>query len=551
MKGHYFIATLLLACSFSFAQDIEKGKKLMYYQRWEGAEQTFEQILKTDPANQEASYWLSEVLIEEKHWDEARSVHAQLHNYFASHPGTEEDLLVRVMDAELKLQAGDSTAASVIFEDVLKETKQKDPDILVAIVKASLHTNSPDYENLLYLLEKAEKRDKKNPEIFCLRGDIYRRLNRGGEAVKAYQEATEKDPSFAEAAYKIGKIYLTQNNPDSYLQYFQKSVASDPAYAPAYYELYYYYYFRDVNKAREYLDKYIANTDASTENDYMLTDLLYASSKSQEAIEKAKSILNKETNNAQPRLYKLIAYSYDALGDSAKALEYLNQYFQKEADTNYVARDFALRAKLLDKFGSRDSAVISDLETALKIDTLNKNKLEYASRLAELNKKIGNKSDEARYLGLTYQLKDNPSNLDLYYWGMAHYSAGEYQKADSVFAEYTTKYPEHIQGFYWRAKSNALMDSTMENGLAIPYYQKVIEMASSDSLKNKSLLIQSYGYLGAYEANVKKDFVSALAHFEKILELDADNADALKYRDILRKWVKNETNSKSSETTSN
>src|SRR6185312_7776854 len=135
-------------------------------------------------------------------------------------------------------------------------------------------------------------------------------------------------------------------------------VAIDNAYAPAYYELYYYYYFRDVNRAKEYLDKYIANSDPSVENDYMLADLYFASSNSQEAIEKAKSIIEKEKENAKPRLYKLIAYSYDALGDSVNALDYLQKYFSKEVDSNYVAKDFQLRAKLLDKFPGHEAEVI-------------------------------------------------------------------------------------------------------------------------------------------------------------------------------------------------
>ena len=81
----------------------------------------------------------------------------------------------------------------------------------------------------------------------------------------------------------------------------------------------------------------------------------------------------------------------------------------------------------------------------------------------------------------------------------------------------------------------------MENGLAIPHYEKVIEMAAADTVQNKSLLIQAYGYIGAYLANVKKEYDMALTNFDKILQLDADNTDAIRYRDILLKWVQAET----------
>ena len=77
----------------------------------------------------------------------------------------------------------------------------------------------------------------------------------------------------------------------------------------------------------------------------------------------------------------------------------------------------------------------------------------------------------------------------------------------------------------------------MENGLALPYYTKVIELAGTDVNTNKSILIQAYGYIGAYQANVKKDFPVALENFEKIVQLDPGNADATKYIGILKKWI--------------
>jgi tetratricopeptide (TPR) repeat protein len=541
MKQLFFLLMITFFSEVSFSQSIENGKRLMYYGRENGAEQHFEQLISKDPSNLDAYYWLTEVLIEEGNWEKAQQVQQRAKNYLAAHPEQEASLLNRVGEADLLLQSGDSNAANLVFSELLKKTKEKNPEVLVAIATAWMHTKAPDYSKLLQLLDKAEKRDKNNPTIFSLRGDVYRRMNEGGQAVKCYQYALQKDESFAEAAYKIGKIYLTQNNAELFLHYFTQAIEKDAAYAPAYYELYYYYYFRDVNKAKEYLDKYIANADPSVENEYMLTDLFFASSKFNEAIGKASALLNKEGEKAKPRLYKLIAYSYDALGDSAKALDYLQLYFQKEVDSNYVAKDFELRASLLNKFPGHEQEVIHNLEMAMEKDTILANKLTYASKLATAFKQKGDKVNEAKWLGKTYNLKENPTNLDLYYWGMAHYGAGEYVNADSVFAKYTEKYPEHVQGFYWRARSNALIDSTMENGMAIPFYQKVIEMAATDSLKNKSLLIQSYGYIGAYQANVKKEFESALLNFEKILALDPANEEAVKYRDILKKWVSAES----------
>lgn len=439
--------------------------------------------------------------------------------------------------------------ASAAWSQSKKQIRLKEEAAaLIAIAQDSLDAKSTNYTYILGLLDQAEKKDKQNPEISNMQGDVYRRMGDGGKAVQAYTEALEKDNNFAKASYNIGKIYLTQQNTEMFLKYFNEALSKDAKYAPALYELYYYYYFRDVNLAKEYLDKYIAATGPSIENEYMMTDLLYASAKHQQAIDAAKQLLQKEGNAAQPRLFKLIAYSYDALNDSATALDYIAQYFQKAHDSSLVAKDFALRASLLQKFAGRETEALTDLQKAIALDTVAANKVDYMKNLAAIYKEKGDRSQEAYWLGQLYQAKADPSNLDLYYWGLAHYSAREYPQADSVFGLYTEKYPDHIHGFYWRAKSSALIDTAMEHGTAVPHYQKVIELAAADSIKNKSLLIQAYGYVGAYKANTEKDFEGALLNFNKILELDPANADALRYSDILKKWVKNKqenTDSKS------
>lgn len=537
MKKYILLAGACMLSLFSMAQTLEDGKKFMYYERWQSAAKAFEQIIQREPLNMEARYRMVQLLLEQDKIAEAKQAVQAAQQAIG---GTKEHPLLKVANGHVMLRENRTAEATQQFDEALKETREKDAGVMIAIVRAHLNAKQTNYPYLLDLLDKAQKRDKNDPEAYALEGEVQRRIGDGGAAVKAYSMALQKNSSYAKALYGIGKIYLTQQNPEMFLKYFTEAAQKDPAYTPALYELYYYYYFRDVNLARQYLDQYIAHRDPSLENEYILTDLLFVSSKHQEAVDKAKQLLEKQGDSAQPRLYKLIAYSYDALKDSTQALEYMDKYFQRVPDSSLVAKDFALRADLMQKFPGRDSLAMIDLERALVMDTVAANKVGYMADLAALHKKAGDRSKEAYWLGQLYGAKADPTNLDLYYWGLAHYSAQEYHKADTVFGLYTEKYPEHIHGFYWRAKANALIDTSMQIGLAIPYYQKVIEIAAADPEKNKSLLIQAYGYVGAYEANVEKDFDEALGHFSKILEIDPQNADAIRYSDILKKWVKAE-----------
>jgi tetratricopeptide (TPR) repeat protein len=77
----------------------------------------------------------------------------------------------------------------------------------------------------------------------------------------------------------------------------------------------------------------------------------------------------------------------------------------------------------------------------------------------------------------------------------------------------------------------------MKEGLAIPTYQKLIEVLEKDTTdaNYKKWVVEAYGYLAAYETNTEKDYAEAVDYFEKVLEVDPENADAKKYIALLEK----------------
>ena len=133
------------------------------------------------------------------------------------------------------------------------------------------------------------------------------------------------------------------------------------------------------------------------------------------------------------------------------------------------------------------------------------------------------------------------TNIDLFNWGLAHYRAGEFAAADSAFGIYVSKYPEQSFGYYWQAKSRALQDKDMTLGVAVPAYQKLIEVLEKNpnDANYKKWLVEAYAYLAAYETNTQKDYAEAVNYFEKVLQVDPENADAKKYIDILEKNLDN------------
>jgi tetratricopeptide (TPR) repeat protein len=369
-------------------------------------------------------------------------------------------------------------------------------------------------------------------------GDAYRKIHNGSEAYKAYKEALDKNSNYAPAHHRIGEIFLTQKNPEVYLPYFNSAIEADAHYAPSLYQLYVYEFYHNPAKAMEYYNRYVSNADASLQHEYDLADLLYLNKQYDQAIAKATQIIAAQSLETQPRLYKLIGYSYAEKKDSLKALDYLQQYFARAPDSIIIGKDYETISALLMQSGN------DSLATVFMVKAVEKEKdatvlFNYYKKLANIARQNKNYTEQAKWMSRYYTNNPKATNVDLYYWGLAHYLAGDYTQADTVFGLYVEKYPEQTFGYYWQAKSKALQDKEMTTGYAVPAYQKLAEVLSGnkDDANYKKWMVEAYGYLAAYEANTQKDYAEARELFEKVLEVDSENEDAKKYIAILDKQL--------------
>ncbi|HVS97303.1 MAG TPA: tetratricopeptide repeat protein [Puia sp.] len=532
MKRLLFTALTIFLMGGSKAQSLAGAQKMLDYGRYDGAAHQLHVLLQTDPANTEAWWLLSQVYVHQRRLPALRDT---LRYLPAAVTGQPMALCARGL---LFLALHQKDSARTRFDQALAETKQKDPHVLLAVATADETdpADTTDARHAIDLLNKAIRRDKHNPRLYIALGDAWRRLLDGGSAYKAYSDALAQDSRSVDAMFRLGKIFVSQNNPDMYLKYFNEAVAADSTYAPAWYELYYHYYFRDVYMAKRCLDHYIAASDPSLENDYLLTDLLYASRQYTAAINHAQQLIARQGSVTEPRLYKLIAYSYKELHDSITALDYMKRYFGAQTDTGFVEKDYETMGEIYSMLGRPDSAAVY----YVKAGTMEKDSIQriaFAKKLADLYKDQKDYSSQAMWLGKYYMGNTRATNLDLFNWGLAHYMAKEYPRADSVFGLYETKYPDQDFGFYWRARCDAAIDTAMTSGMAVPQYTKLIEIDEKDTASklNRKHLIEAYGYIAAYKANTEKDYSGSIGYFEKLLTLDPGNKDAERYVAILKK----------------
>jgi Flp pilus assembly protein TadD len=532
------LAVFLFSLNISvFAQSIEEGKKFIYYERFKSAKSVFETILQSKPNQPEASYWLSQAYLGLEDVTNARETLQRSMNVNPNDP-----LLLAGM-GEVELMRNNKELALNLFETSLTLSKEKDIEVLHAIGRANVNTKEGDANYAITQLQKATQIKKFNDAgVHVTIGDAYRKLLDGGNAVLSYQSALALNPQLVAAIYKEGLIYKTQKNKEIYMPAFEKAVAMDPQYGPAYYSLYVHYYERDVIKAEEFLNKYISVIDADPQNDYYRIDLKYASRKFQEALDAADQLIAQLGESVKPRIYRLKAYSYKSLSDFSNAKLAADQFFTKASLTDIVPKDYELYADILAAIPPSQNEAFVYYEKAIQADSDPENKASYMQKAADLAKGQKNKKALAYWLNKQYLTKKNPTNVDLYNVGKSYVDAGAedfsyYAGADSIFAIYSEKYPTQYTGYYWRARVNWTIDSTMEKGLANPYFEKLIEvtlpmMTTKDSTTAKNQLKFAHRYFIGYY-NAKKENKMALEYCEKYLTIDPNDKEFIDFRQIL------------------
>lgn len=526
------VATVVTGGNVLFAQSVDQGKKFFYYERWKSAQETFEKVLAANPNNIDAVYWLGQTLLELKDSVGAKNLYQKSLTQNGNAP-----LLLAGM-GQIELMEGKANDARQHFETAITLTKSKDIDVFNAVGRANVKARTGDANYAIEKLNQATAvKNFKDPETYLLMGDAHRKLIDGGNAVQSYTKALGLDPKLAAAKFKIGKVYLTQGNKDFFLPAFEEAIALDPAYKPAYYELFYYWYSRDVNKAAPYLDNYIANADQGSEMDYLKTDFLFSSGKAAEAKAKAESLIAQYGDKVSPRMYRLVGYAADTLGDAPAAKKAMETFLTKaNEDWPVRAADYEELAKINGKIPGNDAEVYSNLMKAVDMDTVVENKTKYLNKAAALAKAKGDRNQEAILLGIAYRMDPNPSQRDLYNYGFAHYQAKNYDSTIAVFGLYKQKFPNEIYGYLWSARAARDKDTTLELGLAAAEYTQLLENAKRiDSVKYKPQLIESLSMLAGYQNNVKKDKDSAVYYLNKILEVDPGNKTATQFIEVLTK----------------
>ena len=523
------ILTLLvfsLAASYAISQSVDDGIKFIYYQRFKSARETLEKVVASNSKDGRSIYWLGQAYLGQDDVAGAKALYQKALNDGVNDPW------IWIGSGHVQiLENNDVNSAKQKFEQAITSTKGKkgaeNPDILNAIGRAMADGNSQqgDPQYGIDKLTRAAQLNPKDPSIEVNLGICYLKQGseKGGPAVEAFTEATRRNPQYAEAYWRIGRIYESQNNKEFMDQWFGKAIAADPAFAPVYLDYFNYYAERDVNVAKEYIDKYVANADKDCNTDYFVAEYLYRAGKYQESLDKAKAMESGECKDFI-RVNILYAYDYTRLGDSVSALNAVKKFFANAPEGKIDPRDYVIAATVYSKFPGNADSVANYTEKAITADTVTEHRIEYMKTVADLMAKDSMFDKQYQWLARMATLKGKPSATDFFYMAKAAVDSKNCTLGDSVSKAYIAAYPDVPQGYSFNVTAAKMCDVDTTKGLAVEPINNYINFLMKDTTKNKKTIFNNYYYLLIYYAQYAKDLPKALETIDKMMVLYPDPA---------------------------
>jgi len=497
-----------------FAQYAD-GIRLLNYEKNKSARETFQKLVDASPQDPQAIYWLGQAILATDGGEPSKEQIASAKALYQKGLGSigSDPWLVTGMGHIELFERGDINSAKQKFEQAITastETKGKNkgkanPAILNAIGRAHAKVGSGLGDNLYAIdkLNQAGQLDLTNADIYINKAVNYLKMGgeNGGEAVKAYQEAVTRDPKSALAYYKIGKVYQSQNNKELFEQNFDNAITADPTCPLPYFAYYLYYANKDVNKAKDYLDKYVANADKDPKTDYFVADYLFRAGKNDESLAKIQELEKSAGGNEIPRLSILSAYNYDRKGDSVQAKANLEKFFANAPADKIEPTDYELAVKVLTKFPGSEAQAATYLEKAIASDTSRINKLNYMQQGADMYAKAKNPAEQLKWMKRMVELKGTTTEGDYYRITGAALSAKDYPQTIDWAKKYIAAFPDKPQPYTFYRKAAIASDPDTTSGKGVEQLQYIDSIYSLNKDKYKKELFLNEYYTILYYIN--------------------------------------------------
>lgn len=514
-KTKLIIGLFLIAGSATVAQTLNDAIKLTTNEQFESADAAFKVLLQSQPNNGDYCFYFGENYFKNDNIEMANAMYQKGADANPTNPISYVGL------GKVQWYKDQSADAKANFFKATTLAAGKNATVLMKIAEAYTNAPTKNLTDAFTLLAQAAKLEPKNPEVYILTGDAFLEQNNGTKAVENYEKAGTLDPKSPKALLKQGQVWNRAKNYSLAIETYKKAKLIDSTFAPAYRELAEIYlraaqYGNAAYNAKRYLQ---LNNDCSAKSQY--SGILNQAKQYKESVEAGKEALKCVPVNFYT--YRYMAYSQYEIADYAGGIENIGNFFTNAPADKVIPLDYEYRAKLLAKSG-KDSLAIIDYKKALELQP---EKIELNGDIANAYIKMKKYPDAIAAYKVKME-KGKPNVNDYFGITRAYYFSKDFINADSSAVQIIKSQPALALGYMWRARANSQLDPKNEKWAAKPFYEEFIaKVKPEDVEKNKKDLIEAYNYLAAYYAE-KKDCPNVKLYMQKVLDLDAANAQAKK-----------------------
>ncbi len=465
-------------------------------------------------------YYLGQILLRENNASAAAEVFKK--GLQADPANLYNNLGLAAIDLRSNPKAAEKELKSISGNKLYK----KDVAMQVAIAEAFLRNNNKVMGQLY--LAKAKKADKKSALPYIMEGNLLMEQDKGNDASVMFENALYFDPNSKVALVKLAQLYLGTRRQIAF-DNLDKATSIDPKYE------YGWKTMADLRRqagfypeAREAFEKYLSLVTPTPGDHQIYGQILYFNENYDEAL----VALDKAADNTVTKRLKM--YTKFQQDNYEEALPLAENLVKTAPKQELIYQDYSYFAQML-KANNEHLKAAEYLEEAYLLDETRDDSLTEIARTYQQGKAY----DKA---GEFYQKiidsKEEPTLADYYTLGVNYYSGGNdkanieeeqrndyLKKATEVFAELSEHFPNHYLGHLFQARSFSAMDPETTEGLAKPYYEKVLPILMETAEERKTEIMEVYQYLGIYYLK-KDDYRESREYWLKVQELDPENAIA-------------------------
>jgi tetratricopeptide (TPR) repeat protein len=547
LKKTIFAAAILFA-QMAFGQSHAAGNEAMQLEDWDKAISIFSGLTKADPTDQSAFLSLGNAYLAKSYSRKAEEAAAgkgdiakAAESFTAAYNAKSDGPMAYIANGRNLLLQNNSAEADKQFTKAKKYAK-KDMTIWRQIGESYFYyiepnSKKPNLTRAEGLLNEALEVSSKDFALQMALGACYKENSSGGPAAQHYEYAQTLEPKNPLPKLMLAKVYRIAKVPEKTLLFYNKAIEVAPGYSPALRGKAEYFFFVQYNyeeATKSYKELVEKGSEVKIEDEMQLANCYYLTKDCKACSDLVEKILQKDPSKNYLR--RLQAYCDYENGELARGLKILNEYFKSVTPDKLLPSDFEYHAKFLVQTKGDTTQAIKDYKKVVQMDKSRWAVYEEVDKLEWARK---NYCGALNVYKMYLDSVASPKATDWYNLGMRHYFCKEdamhFKNAEMAFAKVTETNPEAGIGWLWAGKSASKLDVDVTQdtsaaaiakfGLAKPYFEKYIQLASADATKNKKDLIAAYEYV-LYFYYLKKDDAAFCGTVCGLVDLDPINVTA-------------------------